>query len=115
VLNKQNTVGAGLQVQQSDPTEEASQLLEFFFNQPGSAYGTNWYTDAPFAPKNTGRLDGQGLETIQFDIINAFTPDPLYAMDDINIELTTPTVIIDLELETGVEDLELGSGVEDLI
>jgi hypothetical protein len=115
VLNKQNTVGAGLQVQQSDPTEEASQLLEFFINQPGSAYGTNWYTDAPFAPKNTGRLDGQGLETIQFDIINAFTPDPLYAMDVIDIELTTPTVIIDLELETGVEDLQTETGTLDLL
>ena len=54
------------------------------------------------------------LEIIQFDIINSITPDPVNTEDIIDLVLTTPLVVIDLELETGVEDLELETGVEDL-
>ena len=113
VLNKQSTAGAGLQLQKSTDAEEASQVLELFVNQPGSAYGTNWYTDAPYVSNKTGRLFDQGLEPVVFDI-GHFRSSSLETADIIDIFYSSATVIIDLMLETGTEDLQTETGIQDL-
>jgi hypothetical protein len=37
--------GQGEFVQSATPTQDANQIMGLFYNRPGSAYGTNWYTD----------------------------------------------------------------------
>jgi hypothetical protein len=37
--------GRGEFVQSATPTQDAAQVMGLFYNKPGSAYGTNWYTD----------------------------------------------------------------------
>jgi hypothetical protein len=37
--------GQGEFVQSATPTQDANQVMGLFYNKPGSAYGTNWYTD----------------------------------------------------------------------
>jgi hypothetical protein len=37
--------GRGEFIQTPTPTQDAAQVMGLFYNKPGSAYGTNWYTD----------------------------------------------------------------------
>jgi hypothetical protein len=37
--------GQGEFIQTATPTQDANQIMGLFYNRPGSAYGTNWYTD----------------------------------------------------------------------